>query len=216
MWGRERQLLAMLSVGFLSRPKGRLCRGAGGAARGHLWGEQRMDGRAMAWVWGPGERQQGLRDGLGSGKILGTTSEFALSQHRNEALVNLRLLWLECYQLYFWTPSRSPRCCNCMEILSLGGWAIPLGDVQGHHEGPGGSAWKPEHRARGTYGASLTPGWPLQKLLHSEGLHASVSVPAVPMDTSGWAGDARNTRLVQPNSGDGAKYQKQTGEGKRR
>lgn len=41
---------------------------------------------------GPGERQQGLRDGLGSGKILGTTSEFALSQHRNEALVNLRLL----------------------------------------------------------------------------------------------------------------------------
>lgn len=43
---------------------------------------------------GGGERHQGLTSALGSKKRLGTTSEFVLSQNRNETFVNLRLLYL--------------------------------------------------------------------------------------------------------------------------
>lgn len=44
------------------------------------------------WLEGAGERHQGLTSALGSKKRLGTTSEFVLSQNRNETFVNLRLL----------------------------------------------------------------------------------------------------------------------------
>lgn len=64
------------------------------AVRAGHWWDQPKDRRAMARMQGLGERRKGLRNVLGSKKRLGTTSEFVLSQNRNETLVNLRFLYL--------------------------------------------------------------------------------------------------------------------------
>ena len=79
------------------------------AVRAGHWADQPKDRRAMAWMWGLGERHKGLRNVLGSKKRLGTTSEFVLSQNRNETLVNLRLLyWTGILPIVFLNSQQKP------------------------------------------------------------------------------------------------------------